>query len=202
MDFLPEICGLTTHIYGLSSGNGLTDDPYMEFLPEMNWLTVHVCTFFQKCTDWQSIYGVSSRNGLTDGPYMDFLPEMDWLKIHIWNFFHWRFQYFEVPKYLKRLVFQYFQVPRCSEWLVFQYFKVPRWSKCLVFQYFQVLRWSNDWLSSISRFTSNQIDSYSNVCRIPGFQSISIGKYDDNWIARYQKVASYVFFDLVDPVYE
>ena len=37
--------------------------PYMDFLPEIYGLTVHIWIFF--------------RNGLTDGPYMDFLPEMD-----------------------------------------------------------------------------------------------------------------------------
>ena len=36
MDCLPNKYGLTVHIHGLSSRNGLTDGPYMDFLPEMD----------------------------------------------------------------------------------------------------------------------------------------------------------------------
>ena len=56
------------------SRNGLTDGTYMDLLPEIDWLTVHIWSFFQKWTDSRYVR-IFSRNGLTDSPYMDFLPE-------------------------------------------------------------------------------------------------------------------------------
>ena len=38
------------YICGLSFRNGLTDGPYiMDFLPGIDWMTVHIWTFSQKC---------------------------------------------------------------------------------------------------------------------------------------------------------